>query len=181
MGVKMPLPYLSSRQLLSMAADLDSPLIRAVGEKQALKEQKMLKNHIGTVTMKVIDGTYYQRRSHGLEKVTCLTDVIFDDVRELPVNERVRNMVACRIQTATESKQFNVSFPIRTDLSRLVTEERLASAIARTFGSADAEVYIGQRDHISAYRVVNGVNVYPHTHDITHKDIGGGVHLELEI
>jgi hypothetical protein len=59
MGVKMPLPYLSSRQLLSMAADLDSPLIRAVGEKQALKEQKMLKNHIGTVTMKVIDGTYY--------------------------------------------------------------------------------------------------------------------------
>jgi hypothetical protein len=25
------------------------------------------------------------------------------------------------------------------------------------------------------------VNVYPHTHDITHKDIGGGVHLELEI
>jgi hypothetical protein len=179
MAVKPSVPTLTARQTEAMAADLDSRLLMKAAEKRRRKEQQMLQHKIGKVTMKVIDGEYYQLRPHGWVRVDSLSDILFEDVRELPITQRVKSVHPCRIETGGEVHKVNVSFPIRNDLTRIVIEERVALGLAKFFGGHDADVYIGHHNEITHYRITGDDNVA--SVGTTVVEVGGGTTINLEV
>lgn len=180
MSLKTPTPRLSAQQMEDLAREMGSNVLMRAAEEQRLKEQRMIQHRIGSVTMKIIDGEYYQLRPHGWIKVSSLSDIIFEDVRPLPVNERVKSYYPCRLDTEGESHQFNVGFPIRTDLTQLVTDERVALGIAKAFNVDEAVVHIGHRDKNTVFRVIGQENVVK-LKDESYGDVGGPKTIDLEV
>lgn len=182
MSVKVPLPRMSAKQLDQMSKDLNSPLLAKRAERQYLEEQNIMKHKIGKVTLKVIDGEYYHLRPGGWVKVNNLSDIIFEEVQELPVNERMRSYYPVRIECQDETHKVNVSFPIRTDLPRVVLDERVAQALASYFDGGETTVYIGHGDEITAFHVNgNGDIDGSWVSGIPINELGGAYVVQLEI
>jgi hypothetical protein len=173
---------MSASETEKLAKDLESPLLVKQAEALRLKEQSLMQHKIGKVTLKVIDGEYYHYRPHGWVKITSLTDIIFEDVQELPINERVRSYYPVRIECQDETHKVNVSFPIRNDLTKLVLDERIARALAVYFNGGEATVYIGHGNEITTHHVnANGEVDDTWVSGIPINELGGAQTVRLEI
>lgn len=179
MGIKTPAPILTASQMDDLAKELGSSLLAKAADEQHRKEQKIMKHRIGNVTMKVIDGIYYQLRPQGWIKVNSLSDVIFEDVRSLPINNRVKAMYACRAEVGGEVHKFNVTFSLRNDIPRAVVEHRVVSAIACMYGAETVDVFIGRGNTVEGYRVINGEDVRALA--VSGNEVGGATTIELEV
>lgn len=181
MAVKTPPPVLTAKQMENLANELCSTLLMKAADEQYLKEQQLMQHKIGKVTLKVIDGQFYHYRPHGWIKISKLTDIVFEEVQELPINGRMRSLYPVRIECGDEAHKVNVSIPIRTDLTDVVLNERMTSALAAAFGGYESVVYIRRRDTVLRFEVSsNGDVVSTGPSGIEPTELGG-ITVDLEI
>lgn len=180
MAVKHSPVKLCAKQMEELAKELGSPLMMKAADRQYLKEQRLMEHRIGKMTLKVVEGVFYQLRPHGWIKLSGLSDIVFEDVRPLPINERIQSLYSCRAEVEGEVHTFNVSFPMRSDLPQVIQDERIARGIALTFGAKVVDVWIKRRDGIIQFQVVNGDDVYSMSDPKT-VDVGGSTTINLEV
>lgn len=172
---------LSAKQTEDLARSMNSTLLFKAADAQYHKEQALMEHKIGALTMKVVAGVYYQLRPQGWVRVDSMSDIIFNDVREVPINERIRCCRSCRIESEAGTERVNVSFPVRSDLSQTIIEERLARQLVHHYDLLDAEVYVSRGNSVIQYSVHRGETIQGLATDQSISHVGGATIIDLEI
>ena len=174
-------PQLTARQMEELAQEMGSSALMKAADIQYRIEQELMRHRIGRMTMKVVDGKYYHYRPHGWVEVRSLADIVFEDVKELPISHRVKSIYPCRVEFDDETHRINVEVPCRGDLTQKVLDERIALALSRLFATNLIDVMIAHRDEVTTLRVTGQEDVHTMDVDLVDKPVGGARTISLEV